>query len=151
MVERAPALQDAPRAMVYHWSTLDGLAPARPVLDDAHVGRASSSRTMPIGFETHGEIIAYGLACPERQGRATVQPASGAGCARQSHPRELDTFANARVLWDHEVTGHRSGRVGVTVSRAHDGDTVLRVAVAGRSGRCAARPFDARWTSASTA
>ncbi|NDV06132.1 NAD(P)-binding protein [Rhodococcus sp. IEGM 248] len=125
VVERAPALQDTPRAIVYHWSTLDGLS--RLGLLEKACGAGFLKQDYAYRVRDTGEIISYGLAALNGKVERPYNLHLGQGALAKVILEELDTFANARVLWDHEVTGIDQDESGVTVSvRGVDGDTVLR-------------------------
>ncbi|GAA4024819.1 NAD(P)/FAD-dependent oxidoreductase [Streptomyces plumbiresistens] len=125
VVERASALQDSPRAMVYHWATLGGLA-RLGVLDDA---LRTGFRKQDYAYRVRrtGEIIEYGLSALEGTVRHPYNLHLGQGALAQVILRHLETFENARVLWDHEVTAVSQNREGVEVTvRNKSGDKVLR-------------------------
>ncbi|MFJ1667603.1 FAD-dependent oxidoreductase [Streptomyces bottropensis] len=125
VVERASALQDSPRAMVYHWATLDGLA-RLGVLDDA-VRAGFRKQDYAYRVRRTGEIIEYGLSALEGKVQHPFNLHLGQGALAQVMLRHLETFENARVLWDHEVTELTQDREGVEVTvRDKSGDKVLR-------------------------
>jgi 2-polyprenyl-6-methoxyphenol hydroxylase-like FAD-dependent oxidoreductase len=125
VVERASALQDSPRAMVYHWATLDGLA-RLGVLDDA-VRAGFKKQDYAYRVRRTGEIIEYGLSALEGKVQRPYNLHLGQGALAQVMLRHLETFENARVLWDHEVTALTQDREGVEVTvRNKSGDKVLR-------------------------
>ncbi|MER5181057.1 FAD-dependent monooxygenase [Streptomyces sp. NPDC002896] len=125
VIERAPGLQDSPRAIVYHWATLDGLA-RLDLLDDA--SRAGFLK-QDYAYRVHktGEIIEYGLKALDGKVRHPYNLHLGQGALAQVILRRLETFENVRVLWDHEVTAVAQDSEGVVVTvRAAGGDKVLR-------------------------
>ncbi|MFJ9097837.1 FAD-dependent oxidoreductase [Streptomyces sp. NPDC102405] len=125
VVERASALQDAPRAMVYHWATLDGLG-RLGVLDDA-LRAGFLKQDYAYRVRRTGEIIAYGLHALEGRVRRPYNLHLGQGALAQVILRHLETFENARVLWDHEVTAVTQDSDGVEVTvRTESGGKVLR-------------------------
>ncbi|MGW0707916.1 FAD-dependent monooxygenase [Streptomyces sp. NPDC002643] len=127
VIERAPGLQDSPRAIVYHWATLGGLA-RLDLLDDA--SRAGFLK-QDYAYRVHrtGEIIEYGLKALDGIVRHPYNLHLGQGALAQVILRRLETFENVRVLWDHEVTAVTQDSEGVEVTvRAAGGDKVLRAA-----------------------
>ena len=88
-----------------------------------------------------GEIIAYGLHALEGKVERPYNLHLGQGALARWSSLELLTFANARVLWGHEVTGVAQDEAGVEVHVRTGEDEEARApgAVAGRRGRCAAR------------
>ncbi|WP_312870530.1 FAD-dependent oxidoreductase [Streptomyces himalayensis] len=125
VVERASALQNSPRAMVYHWATLDGLA-RLGVLDDA-VRAGFLKQDYAYRVRRTGEIIEYGLNALEGKVQHPYNLHLGQGALAHVMLRHLETFENARVLWDHEVTAVSQDREGVEVTvRTKSGDKVLR-------------------------
>lgn len=125
VVERASALQDAPRAMVYHWATLDGLA-RLGVLDDA-LRAGFLKQDYAYRVRRTGESIAYGLHALEGRVRRPYNLHLGQGALAHVILRHLETFENARVLWDHEVTAVTQDSDGVEVTvRSESGGKVLR-------------------------
>lgn len=125
VVERASALRDSPRAMVYHWATLDGLE-RLGVLDDA-IRAGFLKQDYAYRVRRTGEIVAYGLNALEGRVRHPHNLHLGQERLAQVILRQLETFENARVLWDHEVTKVTQDRDGVEVTvRTESGDRVLR-------------------------
>jgi 3-(3-hydroxy-phenyl)propionate hydroxylase/6-hydroxy-3-succinoylpyridine 3-monooxygenase len=74
-----------------------------------------------------GEIIGYGLHALEGRVQHPYNLHLGQGALAQVILRHLETFENARVLWDHEVTAVTQDRDGVDVTvRTRSGDRTLR-------------------------
>lgn len=125
VVERAPAVLEAPRAMVYHWATLDGLA-RLGVLDDA-VRAGFLKQDYAYRVRRTGEIIEYGLQALDGKVKHPHNLHLGQGALAQVILRHLETLENARVLWDHEVTAVTQDRDGVEVmARTNSGGKILR-------------------------
>ncbi|GHB59359.1 hypothetical protein GCM10010306_061090 [Streptomyces umbrinus] len=125
VVERAPGLQDSPRAIVYHWATLDGLA-RLDLLDDA---RRAGFLKQDYAYRVRrtGEIIEYGLKSLEGKVRHPYNLHLGQGALAQVILRRLETFEHVRVLWGHEVTAVAQDAEGVEVTvRAAGAEKVLR-------------------------
>ncbi|KIQ17546.1 FAD-dependent oxidoreductase [Rhodococcus sp. MEB064] len=125
VVERAPGLQDTPRAIVYHWSTLDGLA-RLDLLDDA--GRAGFfKQDYAYRVRATGEIISYGLAALDGKVERPHNLHLGQGALAAVVLGRLEAFDNVRVLWGHEVTAIEQDATGVNVTvRGADSEEVLR-------------------------
>ncbi len=125
VVERAPALQDTPRAIVYHWSTLDGLARL------GLLEKASAAGFLKQDYAYHvratGEIISYGLAALDGKVERPYNLHLGQGALAEVILAELNNFDNVRVLWSHEVTGIEQDATGIEVAlRGPEGHSVLR-------------------------
>ena len=123
VLERAPALQDTPRAIVYHWSTLDGLA--RLGLLEKASGAGFLKQDYAYRVRDTGEIISYGLAALNGRVERPYNLHLGQGSLAKVILGELDTFDNVRVLWDHEVTGIEQDEAGVRVSVRGAGEDLL--------------------------
>jgi 3-(3-hydroxy-phenyl)propionate hydroxylase/6-hydroxy-3-succinoylpyridine 3-monooxygenase len=119
VVERAAGLQNAPRAIVYHWATLDGLA-RLGVLDDA-VEMGFLKQDYAYRVRETGEQIGYGLKALEGKVERPYNLHLGQGALAQVILRQLETYENARVLWGHEVTGVTQDDAGVHVAVRSDG------------------------------
>src|SRR6478609_3197701 len=119
VLERAPALQDTPRAIVYHWSTLDGLA--RLGLFEKASTAGFLKQDYAYRVRDTGEIISYGLAALNGKVERPYNLHLGQGSLAKIILEELDTFDNARVLWAHEVTGIEQDESGVTISARGEG------------------------------
>ncbi|GGG26674.1 hypothetical protein GCM10007304_45590 [Rhodococcoides trifolii] len=116
VVERAPALQDTPRAIVYHWSTLDGLA--RLGLLEQATAAGFLKQDYAYRVRDTGEIISYGLAALNGKVERPYNLHLGQGALAAVVLRELEKFDNARVLWSHEIAGIEQDERGVRVSFA---------------------------------
>ncbi|WP_433709300.1 FAD-dependent monooxygenase [Nocardia sp. CA-084685] len=125
VLERASTLSDAPRAIVYHWAALDGLA-RLDLLDDA-VGAGFLKQDYAYRVHKTGEIIEYGLQALEGKVERPYNLHLGQGALARVILRRLETFDNARVRWNHEVTAitQDDAEVRVTV-RSERGEEELR-------------------------
>jgi 2-polyprenyl-6-methoxyphenol hydroxylase-like FAD-dependent oxidoreductase len=125
VVERSPGLQDTPRAIVYHWSTLDGLA-RLGLLDEA--GRVGFfKQDYAYRVRDTGEIISYGLAALDGKVSRPFNLHLGQNALAAVVLEALVEFDNVRVLWSHEVTGLSQDATGVDVSvRGPNDERVLR-------------------------
>ena len=125
VVERALGLQNAPRAIVYHWSTLDGLE--RMGLLDAAVTAGFLKQDYAYRIHQTGEVIEYGLQCLEGRVKHPYNLHLGQGALAQVILDELQTFSNVRFLWGQEVSGVTVDDTGVDVAlRSDAGDTTVR-------------------------
>jgi 3-(3-hydroxy-phenyl)propionate hydroxylase/6-hydroxy-3-succinoylpyridine 3-monooxygenase len=125
VLERAPGLQDAPRAIVYHWATLDGLAELG-LLDDA-VAAGFLKQDYAYRVAATGETISYGLSALDGKVERPYNLHLGQGALAAVVLRHLEAHPHARVLWDHEVTGVDDRGDHAVVRAAHgDGTTSLR-------------------------
>ncbi len=147
MLERAPGLQDAPRAIVYHWATLDGLAELG-LLDDA-VAAGFLKQDYAYRVAATGETISYGLSAldgkVERpynlhlgQGRwrrwcsGTWRPTRTPGCCGTTRSPAWTTAATTPSYGPRTETGRpRCARTGSSPPTVQD------------------RPPGARWASSS--
>jgi 2-polyprenyl-6-methoxyphenol hydroxylase-like FAD-dependent oxidoreductase len=125
VVERALGLQDAPRAIVYHWSTLDGLE--RLGLLDAAAASGFLKQDYAYRIRQTGEVIEYGLQCLEGRVKHPYNLHLGQGALAQVILDELQTFPNVRFLWGQEVSGLTVDDTGVDLTlRSDAGDTTVR-------------------------
>lgn len=125
VIEKQPGLQDSPRAIVYHWATLDGLA-RLDVLDDAtSVGFLKQDYAYRV--RRTGEVIGYGLQALEGKVERPYNLHLGQGALAQVVLTRLLTYANVRVLWSTEVNAVAQHEAGVEVRvRTADEEAVLR-------------------------
>lgn len=125
VVEQAPGLQNSPRAIVYHWSTLDGLE--RLGLFDTARERGFLKQDYAYRVRATGEVISYGLGALEGRVKHPYNLHLGQGALAQVILSELETYANVRMLWEHEVTGVDQDETGVTITATTEqGETRLR-------------------------
>ncbi|MCR3721976.1 MULTISPECIES: FAD-dependent oxidoreductase [Prauserella salsuginis group] len=125
VVERAPGLQDAPRAIVYHWSTLGGIE--RLGLFDAAVREGFLKQDYAYRVHKTGEIIEYGLKPLEGKVKHPYNLHMGQGVLAQVILREAETHDNIRILWGHEVVDVAPDNAGVDVRvQVVDDETTVR-------------------------
>src|SRR4051812_6139555 len=125
IVERAPGLQNSPRAIVYHWATLDGLE-RLGLLEDA-VKAGFLKQDYAYRVRRTGEVIEYGLQPLEGRVAHPYNLHLGQGDLAQLVLDDVETFANVRILWGHEVVDVTHDDAGVDVHlRTGSGDTTLR-------------------------
>ncbi|GGJ65679.1 hypothetical protein GCM10010121_090430 [Streptomyces brasiliensis] len=124
VVERAAGLQNSPRAIVYHWATLDGLE--RLGLFDEAVKAGFLKQDYAYRIRRTGEIIEYGLKPLEGRVKHPYNLHLGQGALAQVILDEVETYDNVRILWNHELVGVRqdADRVSVVV-RNPDDDVTL--------------------------
>ncbi|MFI6310090.1 FAD-dependent oxidoreductase [Nocardia fusca] len=126
VVERFPGLQDAPRAIVYHWSSLDGLERLGLFDDAKQAGFLKQDYAYRV--RKTGEIIEYGLGALEGRVKHPYNLHLGQGALANVILAKLQAdFPNVRFLWGHEVTGVTQDDTGVDLTLSSDaGETTLR-------------------------
>ena len=138
IIERAEELQDAPRGIVYHWSTLDGLE-RLDLLDDARkVGFLKQDYAYRV--RTTGESIPYGLSALEGQVKHPYNLHLGQGALARVILNKVQALPGVRILWGHSVTGVKQDGAGVDVAlKSAAGETSLRASwVVGADGASSA-------------
>lgn len=125
IVERAPGLQNSPRAIVYHWSTLDGLERLGLLGDAVKAGFLKQDYAYRV--RRTGEVIEYGLQPLEGRVAHPYNLHLGQGDLAQLVLDDVEKFGNVRILWGHEVihATHDDSSVDVRV-RTVSGETTLR-------------------------
>ncbi|TWG06414.1 3-(3-hydroxy-phenyl)propionate hydroxylase/6-hydroxy-3-succinoylpyridine 3-monooxygenase [Streptomyces brevispora] len=125
VVERAPGLQDAPRAIVYHWSTLDGLD--RLGLFEAARTAGFLKQDYAYRVRRTGEIVEYGLQPLAGRVKHPYNLHLGQGALARIILDEVEKFPNVRVLWGHELVGVSQDESGADLRLSSDaGETTLR-------------------------
>lgn len=125
VLERSPHVIQSPRAMVYHWSVLDGLE-RLGILDQVV---ALGFRKQDYTYQVHktGETIRYGLQSLNGLAKHPYNLHLGQHKLVQAALAELAEHPHAKVLFDHHVrtlTQHADGvQVHVDAPR---GETTLR-------------------------
>ena len=122
VVERASEPQDAPRAILYHWSTLDGLERLGLFEDATQAGFLKQDYAHYV--RDTGETINYGLQALEGRVTHPYNLHLGQDALAKIILRHLEQFPNVRVLWGHKVTGVTQDREVVTVTAEHEGNPV---------------------------
>lgn len=138
IIERAEELQDAPRAIVYHWSTLDGLE-RLGLLDDARkVGFLKQDYAYRV--RSTGEQIQYGLAALEGQVKHPYNLHLGQGALARVILNKVQALPGVQILWGHSVTGVKQDVSGVDVGlKSKAGESSLRASwVVGADGASSA-------------
>jgi len=134
IVERAPGLQDAPRAIVYHWSTLDGLERLGLLSDAASAGFLKQD----YAYRVHktGEVVEYGLKPLEGRVKHPHNLHLGQGALAQVILDHVRSLPNVSFRWGHEVTDVALDDDGVDLTlHGEFGDRTLRAAwVVGADG-----------------
>ena len=113
VLERSAALQDMPRAIVYHWSTLDGLE--RLGLFDVAAKTGFLKQDYAYRVHKTGETISYGLHALDNKVKHPYNLHLGQGELARLILEELNRHDNARVLWSREVTSVEQNDDGVVV------------------------------------
>ena len=122
VVERSREPSDAPRAILYHWSTLDGLE-RLGLFDDA-----SRAGFLKQDYAHHvrdtGETINYGLKALEGRVTHPYNLHLGQGALATIILRHLEQFPNVRILWGHQIRGLTQDEAAVTITAEHEGNSV---------------------------
>jgi len=122
VVERSREPSDAPRAILYHWSTLDGLE-RLGLFDDA-----SRAGFLKQDYAHHvrdtGETINYGLKALEGRVTHPYNLHLGQGALATIILRHLEQFPNVRILWGHQIAGLTQDEAAVTITAEHEGNSV---------------------------
>jgi 2-polyprenyl-6-methoxyphenol hydroxylase-like FAD-dependent oxidoreductase len=125
VVERVPGLQNSPRAIVYHWSTLDGLERLGLLGDAVKAGFLKQDYAYRV--RRTGEVIEYGLQPLEGRVAHPYNLHLGQGDLAQLVLDDVESFGNVRILWGHEVVDATHDDSGVDVRvRTGSGETTLR-------------------------
>jgi 2-polyprenyl-6-methoxyphenol hydroxylase-like FAD-dependent oxidoreductase len=125
VVERFPGLQDAPRAVVYHWSTLDGLE--RLGLFDDAVRAGFLKQDYAYRVRKTGEVVAYGLKALEGRVKHPYNLHLGQGALAKVVLARLQTCPNVDFRWDHEVIDVVQDEAGADVTlRSQSGESTIR-------------------------
>ncbi|WP_127131201.1 NAD(P)/FAD-dependent oxidoreductase [Georgenia sp. SYP-B2076] len=125
VLERSPGVVPSPRAMVYHWSVLDGLE--RLGVYDAAVARGFLKQDYTYKVHKTGEEINYGLQSLEGLVRHPTNLHLGQHVLVEVALEALAAYPHAEVLWDHKLVSLTQDGDGVTVvAQAPDGPRSLR-------------------------
>lgn len=114
VVDKAPALQDSPRAIVYHWSTLDGLE-RLDLFDDA-VRAGFLKQDYAYRVRSTGEIVEYGLTALNDRVKHPYNLHLGKSALARVILDHALRYPGIRILWSHEVTGLTQDDSGVDVT-----------------------------------
>lgn len=120
--ERAESLVNSPRAMVYHWSVLDGLE--RLGLFEDSVARGFLKQDYTYKVHKTGEEIRYGLKSLEGRVKHPYNLHLGQNVLVEIALEHLARYPHAEVLWDHKFTGVDQGADSVTASFATQQGTI---------------------------
>ncbi len=134
VVESEPAIVDSPRAVVYHWSVLDGLE-RLGILDDVKRIGLTKQDYMYRVFAT-GESICWSLAALADHTAHPYNVHLGQNRLAEVALEHLRRIPGARVAFGTRVTGLAQDARGVTVyASTQDGPEELRAAwVVGADG-----------------
>lgn len=110
--ERGAGIAQAPRAMVYHWSVLDGLE-RLGLLDDA-VARGFLKQDYTYKVHKTGEEIHYGLGSLEGVVKHPHNLHLGQNILVEIALEHLAQHPGADVVWGHKFTGASQDAQGVT-------------------------------------
>lgn len=114
--ERAGAVASSPRAMVYHWSVLDGLE--RLGLFEDAVARGFLKQDYTYKVHKTGEQINYGLKSLEGRVKHPYNLHLGQNALVEIALEHLARHPHAEVLWDHKFIGVEQGPDSLTASFA---------------------------------
>ncbi|MET4538635.1 3-(3-hydroxy-phenyl)propionate hydroxylase [Arthrobacter bambusae] len=119
VLERGEAVVTSPRAMVYHWSTLDGLE--RLGVFDAAVQRGFLKQGYTYKNFKSGDSVSFGLQALEGKVKHPYNLHLGQNDLVEIALEKLGEFNHAEVLWNTEVTGVSQSESGVAVTALRDG------------------------------
>ncbi|MWB78353.1 monooxygenase [Pseudooceanicola sp. 216_PA32_1] len=122
LLERAPGIQDSPRAMVYHWSVLDGIEKLG-ILDDAYRIGFKKQDYCYLVHKTQEKIF-FSLNVLEGHVRHPNNLHMGQNKLAEIAMARLSNHANAKVEFDTKVTGLTQDAEGVTVRAEAPGGPV---------------------------
>lgn len=125
VLERAAGLQESPRAVTYHWSTLDGIERLGLFDDASKAGFLKQDYAYRV--RKTGEIISYGLQALDGRVAHPYNLHLGQGALVEVvHDKLVSEHPNVRILWNHEVTGVTQNADRVTLAlRTPDGDRTM--------------------------
>lgn len=134
VVERATGLRDAPRAIVYHWSTLDGLERLGLFGDAVAAGFLKQD----YAYRVHktGDVVEYGLQPLEGRVRHPYNLHLGQGELARVILEKVETYPNVQILWGHDledVTTH-DDRVDLVLRTSGEVTTLSAAWVVGADG-----------------
>jgi 2-polyprenyl-6-methoxyphenol hydroxylase-like FAD-dependent oxidoreductase len=125
VVERFPGLQDAPRAVGYHWSTLDGLE--RLGLFDDAVQAGFLKQDYAYRVRKTGEVVPYGLKALEGRVKHPHNLHLGQGALAKVILARLQTHPNVEFRWNNEVADVVQDEVGADLTlRGESGESTIR-------------------------
>jgi 3-(3-hydroxy-phenyl)propionate hydroxylase/6-hydroxy-3-succinoylpyridine 3-monooxygenase len=125
VLEHASAVVPAPRAMVYHWSVLDGLE--RLGLYDAAVARGFLKQDYTYRVHRTGEQIRFGLQVLDGLVRHPYNLHLGQHALVEAALEALADLPHAEVRWDAALVDLEQDPTGVTaVVATPDGEQALR-------------------------
>ncbi len=113
VLESEPAIVNSPRAIVYHWSVLDGLERLGILADVKRIGLPKQDYMYRI-FRT-GESIRWSLAALADHTAHPYNVHLGQNRLAEVALEHLRTLPRTSVLWNTRVTGLEQDAAGVTV------------------------------------
>jgi 3-(3-hydroxy-phenyl)propionate hydroxylase/6-hydroxy-3-succinoylpyridine 3-monooxygenase len=114
LLERAPDIPDSPRAMVYHWSVLEGIEKLG-IIDDAY-NTGFKKQDYCFLVQKTGERIDFGLQVLDGHVRHPNNLHMGQNKLAEIALKHLSTYSNATVEFDTKVTNLTQDSSGVTVT-----------------------------------
>lgn len=122
LIEAQPSLSDAPRAAVYHWSVLDGLARIGLIEDIERIALRAENYTYIV--KSSGERICFSMRALRNHTARPYNLHLGQHHLVEVVLRKLRAQANAAVSLDRELVSLVQDPQGVTaVARASSGDS----------------------------
>jgi 3-(3-hydroxy-phenyl)propionate hydroxylase/6-hydroxy-3-succinoylpyridine 3-monooxygenase len=121
LVDRAPGVVQSPRAVVYHWSVLDGLE--RLGVYDEAVRRGFLKQDYEYRVFATGERIRYGLRSLEGRVAHPHNLHLGQHVLVEVVLAELARYEHAEVCWQHELVAVDQDDDGVRATVATPGGT----------------------------
>ncbi|WP_262103877.1 NAD(P)/FAD-dependent oxidoreductase [Arthrobacter sp. Marseille-P9274] len=112
--ERAAEVVQSPRAMVYHWSVLDGLE--RLGLFEDATARGFLKQDYTYKVHKTGEEIHYGLKSLEGHVKHPYNLHLGQNVLVEIALEHLSRYPNAEVFWNHKFVGLEQDADSVTAS-----------------------------------
>lgn len=126
VLERGSEVVQSPRAMVYHWSVLDGLE--RLGLFDAAAARGFLKQGYTYRVHATGEQVSFGLDALEGRVAHPYNLHLGQNALVELALEELSAFPHAKVLWNTEVHSVDQDDNVVRVRTISDGDPLVLTA-----------------------
>jgi 3-(3-hydroxy-phenyl)propionate hydroxylase/6-hydroxy-3-succinoylpyridine 3-monooxygenase len=125
LIEAQPALNDSPRAAVYHWSVLDGLARIGLIEDVEGIALKSNKYTYVV--KSSGERISFSMQALRNHTARPYNLHLGQHRLVEIVSRNLQAQANAAVSLDRQLVGLVQDSHGVTATaRGANGSEEIR-------------------------
>ena len=134
LIEASPSPNDSPRAAVYHWSVLDGLARIGLIEDIESIALKSHNYTYIV--KSSGERISYSMRALRNHTARPYNLHLGQHRLVEVVARKLRAHPNASVSFDRELVGLVQDSQGVTVEAkgAHECEKIRTKWLIGADG-----------------